>query len=53
MIYGNGLPNTLIILYGNNWERLHKQMKVLFGYQDTFEVVSSGVKNIPTNEIEA
>ncbi|CAJ2637099.1 unnamed protein product [Trifolium pratense] len=47
---GNGgLPNNLPILDGKNWERWHKQMKSLFGFQDTLEVVTTGVPALPAN----
>ncbi|XP_045791392.1 uncharacterized protein LOC123886097 [Trifolium pratense] len=47
---GNGgLPNNLPILDGKNWERWHKQMKFLFGFQDTLEVVTTWVPALPAN----
>jgi predicted nucleic acid-binding Zn finger protein len=50
---GNGLPNNLPILEGKNWERWSKQMKSLFGFQDTLEVVVNGVQDLVENATEA
>ncbi|CAJ2656906.1 unnamed protein product [Trifolium pratense] len=50
MASGNGgLPNNLPILDGKNWERWNKQMKSLFGFQDTLDVVINGVAALPAN----
>ncbi|CAJ2633217.1 F-box protein [Trifolium pratense] len=46
---GNGLPNNLPTLEGKNWERWSKQMKSLFGFQDTLDVVTNGVPILPAN----
>ncbi|GAU48263.1 hypothetical protein TSUD_405090 [Trifolium subterraneum] len=47
---GNGgLPNNLPILDSKNWERWHKQMKSLFGFQDTQDVVANGVPVLAAN----
>ncbi|PNX62988.1 hypothetical protein L195_g053281, partial [Trifolium pratense] len=45
----NGLPNNLPTLEGKNWERWSKQMKSLFGFQDTLEVVTNGVQELQAN----
>ena len=37
----------LLVLDGNNWERWHIQMKVLFEFQDVMEVVKNGVAAEP------
>jgi len=50
---GNGIPNSLPILDAENWERCHKQMKSLFGLQDTLEVVTNGIAELAENAIEA
>jgi len=50
---GNGIPNSLPILDGKNWERWHKQMKSLFGLQDTLEVVTNGVAELAENAAES
>jgi len=50
---GNEIPNSLPIHDGKNWERWHKQMKFLFGLQDTLEVVTNGVAELVENSIEA
>ncbi|KAK2440388.1 putative mitochondrial protein [Trifolium repens] len=50
MASGNGgLPNNLPILDGKNWDRWQKQMKSLFGFQDTMEAVMNGVQALPAN----
>jgi hypothetical protein len=49
----NGFPNTLPIHNDKNWERWQKQMKSLFGYQDTLEVVTNGVQKLQENTIDA
>lgn len=53
MTGGNGLLNTLPILDSKNWERWHKQMKALFGYQETLDVVNNGVQELSANVNEA
>ncbi|KAK2380654.1 hypothetical protein QL285_068331 [Trifolium repens] len=50
---GNGLPNNLPILEGKNWERWRKQMKSLFGFQESLEVVTNGLQDLPANATEA
>ena len=50
---GNGLPNNLPILEGKNWERWSKQMKSLFGFQESLEVVTNGLQDLPANATEA
>ncbi|GAU24164.1 hypothetical protein TSUD_83990 [Trifolium subterraneum] len=45
--YGNGaFPGNLPILNGKNYDSWFKQMKVVFGFQDVWDLVSSGVEPI-------
>ncbi|GAU43423.1 hypothetical protein TSUD_334860 [Trifolium subterraneum] len=45
--YGNGaFPDNLPILNGKNYDSWCKQMKVVFGFQDVWDLVSSGVEPI-------
>ncbi|GAU40628.1 hypothetical protein TSUD_190050 [Trifolium subterraneum] len=45
--YGNGdFPGNLPILNGKNYDSWCKQMKVVFGFQDVWDLVSSGVEPI-------
>ncbi|GAU47720.1 hypothetical protein TSUD_285070 [Trifolium subterraneum] len=45
--YGNGaFPGNLPILNGKNYDTWCKQMKVVFGFQDVWDLVSSGVEPI-------
>ncbi|GAU20588.1 hypothetical protein TSUD_297610 [Trifolium subterraneum] len=46
-IYGNGaFPGNLSILNGKNYDTWCKQMKVVIGYQDVWDLVQSGVEPI-------
>ncbi|GAU41877.1 hypothetical protein TSUD_367420 [Trifolium subterraneum] len=46
-IYGNGaFPENLSILNGKNYDTWCKQMKVVFGFQDVWDLVQSGVEPI-------
>ncbi|GAU30980.1 hypothetical protein TSUD_104940 [Trifolium subterraneum] len=45
--YGNGaFPGNLPILNGKNYDTWCKQMKVVFGFQDVWDLVQSGVEPI-------
>ncbi|GAU34373.1 hypothetical protein TSUD_217130 [Trifolium subterraneum] len=44
-----GLPNNLPILDSKNQKRWHKQMKSLFGFQDTKDVVATRVPVLAAN----
>ncbi|GAU26253.1 hypothetical protein TSUD_224440 [Trifolium subterraneum] len=45
--YGNGaFPGNLLILNGKNYDTWCKQMKVVFGFQDVWDLVQSGVEPI-------
>lgn len=49
----NGIPNSLIILDGKIWEQWPKQIKSLFGFQETLEVILNGVPKLVEHVIEA
>lgn len=49
----NNLPGVLPVLDEKNYDRWHKQMKVLFGFQDVLEVVNSGVEELAAEATEA
>ncbi|GAU36929.1 hypothetical protein TSUD_332020 [Trifolium subterraneum] len=45
--YGNGaFPGNLPILNGKNYDSWCKQMKVVFGFQDVWDLVSGGIEPI-------
>jgi len=48
----NNLPGILSVLDGKNYDRWHKHMNVLFGFQDVFEVVNLGVEDLVENATE-
>ncbi|XP_019430961.1 PREDICTED: uncharacterized protein LOC109338228 [Lupinus angustifolius] len=47
-----GLPSNLPILDGKNWSRWYAQMKVILGYQETFETVMNGFPPLAEDVIE-
>ncbi|KAK2403406.1 putative mitochondrial protein [Trifolium repens] len=49
----NNFGGKLPILDSNNWDRWHKQMKVIFGFQEVEEVVANGVTPLAENATEA
>ncbi|KAK2410801.1 hypothetical protein QL285_046143 [Trifolium repens] len=49
----NSFGGKLLILDSNNWDRWHKQMKVIFGFQEVQEVVENGVTPLVENATEA
>lgn len=49
----NGIPNSLIILDGKIWDQWNKQIKSLFGFQETLEVILNGVPKLVAHAIEA
>ena len=42
-VFNDRIPTNLPILDSKNYDKWYKQMKVLFGYQEVFEVVNDGV----------
>jgi len=48
----NNLPGTLPILDGNNYDRWHKRMKVLFGSQNVLEIVNLDIQDLAENATE-
>ncbi|MCH94407.1 retrovirus-related pol polyprotein from transposon TNT 1-94, partial [Trifolium medium] len=49
----NSFGGKLPILDGSNWDRWHKQMKVILGFQDVQEVVETGVAELAEDATEA
>jgi hypothetical protein len=45
----NNFGGKLPILDSNNWDRWHKQMKVIFGFPEVQEVVENGVTPLAEN----
>ncbi|XP_073221577.1 uncharacterized protein [Cicer arietinum] len=37
------IPTNLLILDSKNYDKWHKQMKVLFGYQDVLDMITDGI----------
>jgi hypothetical protein len=46
------LPGALQFIDGKNYDSWHKQMKLLFGFQDVFEIVDSGYEALVENATE-
>ncbi|XP_073225532.1 uncharacterized protein [Cicer arietinum] len=40
------IPTNLLILDSKNYDKWHKQMKVLFGYQDVLDMITNGITPI-------
>ncbi|MCI31355.1 hypothetical protein A2U01_0052567, partial [Trifolium medium] len=52
--YGNGsFPGNLPILTGKNYDNWCKQMKVVFGFQDVWDLVHNGVKPVTESSCDA
>ncbi|KAK2410740.1 hypothetical protein P8452_71582 [Trifolium repens] len=49
----NSFGGKLRILDSNNWDCWHKQMKVIFEFQEVQEVVENGVNPLAENATEA
>jgi hypothetical protein len=50
MASSNGhFPTTLPILDGKNFDKWCAQMKVIFGYQDVWEIIINGLENLSNN----
>lgn len=49
----NGILNSLIILDVKNWNRWSKQMKSLFGFHETLEVITNGIPELAENATDA
>jgi hypothetical protein len=50
---GNSFGGKLPLLDGGNWDRWHKQMKVIFGFQEVQEVVETAIEALPANASDA
>ncbi|XP_050915601.1 uncharacterized protein LOC127130675 [Lathyrus oleraceus] len=48
-----GIPNSLLVLDGKNWIRWNKPIQSLFGFHETFEVVTNGIHMLAINAIDA
>jgi hypothetical protein len=52
--YGNGaFPGNLPILVGKNYDNWCKQMKVVFGFQDVWDLVQGGVEPVTSTSTDA
>jgi hypothetical protein len=50
---GNSFGEKLPLLDGSNWDRWHKHMKVIFGFQEVQEAVETTIEALPANTTDA
>ncbi|KAK2426061.1 putative mitochondrial protein [Trifolium repens] len=50
---GNAFGGKLPLLDAKNWDRWHKQMKVIFGFQEVQDVVETAIEPLPANATDA